>query len=290
MRKQQSTLLAGIAALALLAGTGLASAQGAAGDQGNAKQGGAAGTAGQTMRHKEGGTASHGAMSPSTAQHGALNQPQGGKGGQSAQNKSVRGVGPSTAQQGPGKNAQLNRNAQETNPAGINAQNKSKAAQTGNREKFRSTAQGQQFNRTNRSAQEERFNRTHRAASENRYQQRGNAGTASTAQRMERGGQLQGLQGNAAVNERGNVQLTEQQRTRIRDTVINASGAPRVGRVNFDVRVGTVIPRREIRVVPVPETLVRIEPRWRGYLYFVYGDEVVIVSPRTMRIVAVLPA
>jgi hypothetical protein len=32
------------------------------------------------------------------------------------------------------------------------------------------------------------------------------------------------------------------------------------------------------------------EPRWRGYLYFVYADEIVVVSPRDMRIVAVLTA
>ena len=40
---------------------------------------------------------------------------------------------------------------------------------------------------------------------------------------------------------------------------------------------------------PVPRTLVEIEPLWHGYLYFVYEDEIVIVNPRDMRIVAVLP-
>ena len=49
--------------------------------------------------------------------------------------------------------------------------------------------------------------------------------------------------------------------------------------------VGTVIPRGRIHVVPVPETLVRIEPEWRGFLYFVYEDEVVVVNPRDMKIV-----
>ena len=33
--------------------------------------------------------------------------------------------------------------------------------------------------------------------------------------------------------------------------------------------VGTVIPRNGIEIVPVPETLVQIEPEWRGFLYFV---------------------
>jgi uncharacterized protein Smg (DUF494 family) len=35
---------------------------------------------------------------------------------------------------------------------------------------------------------------------------------------------------------------------------------------------------------------VQIDPAWRGFLYFVHEDEVVIVNPRDMRIVAVLPA
>jgi hypothetical protein len=87
-----------------------------------------------------------------------------------------------------------------------------------------------------------------------------------------------------------NVPLNEQQRTEIRTTVINAQGAPRVSHVDFDVTVGTVIPRGKIRIVPVSEILVRIEPDWRGFLYFVYEDEVVIVNPNTMKIVAVVPA
>ena len=97
----------------------------------------------------------------------------------------------------------------------------------------------------------------------------------------------EGLQGNATGM---NVQLNEQQRTEIRNTVINARGAPRVTSVDFDVTVGTVIPRGRIHVVPVTETLVRIEPEWRGFLYFVYEDEVVIVNPHDMKIVAVVPA
>ena len=98
---------------------------------------------------------------------------------------------------------------------------------------------------------------------------------------------MRGLQGNASGM---NHQLSNEQRDRIRNTVINAPGAPRAENVNFGVTVGTVIPRGSIHVVPVPATLVEIEPRWRGFLYFVWMDDVVIVNPRDMRIVAVVPA
>jgi hypothetical protein len=50
-----------------------------------------------------------------------------------------------------------------------------------------------------------------------------------------------------------------------------------------------VYPRDRIHVIAVLETLVQIEPEWRGFLYFVYEDEVVIVNPSDMRIVAVVP-
>ena len=51
----------------------------------------------------------------------------------------------------------------------------------------------------------------------------------------------------------------------------------------------TATTREHIHVVPVPETLVRIEPEWRGYMYFVYEDEIIVVNPRDYKIVAVLP-
>jgi hypothetical protein len=38
----------------------------------------------------------------------------------------------------------------------------------------------------------------------------------------------------------------------------------------------------------VPPTLVEIYPQWRGYLYFIYEDEIIIVHPKTHRIVAVI--
>jgi hypothetical protein len=111
-------------------------------------------------------------------------------------------------------------------------------------------------------------------------QRRGN-GPATTAQRNN----MRGLQANASGI---NVRLSDEQRGRIRTTVLDAPGAPRVANVNFDVTVGTVIPRGSINIVPVSATLVQIQPAWRGFLYFVYQNEVVIVSPRHMRIVAVV--
>ena len=67
-------------------------------------------------------------------------------------------------------------------------------------------------------------------------------------------------------------------------------GAPRAGRVDFDVRVGVVVPREKVKFVAVPSSIVGIQPAWRGFEYFLVGNEIVIVDPATLRIVAVIPA
>jgi len=85
------------------------------------------------------------------------------------------------------------------------------------------------------------------------------------------------------------VTFTTEQRTKIRETVLRGGNAPRVTNINFSINVGTAVPRT-VRVVAVPEVIVEIHPAWRGFLYFVYEDEIVIVDPSTYSIVAVIEA
>jgi hypothetical protein len=40
----------------------------------------------------------------------------------------------------------------------------------------------------------------------------------------------------------------------------------------------------------VPSTIIAIEPGWRGYDYFMVGEQIVIVDPRSMEIVAIIDA
>jgi Protein of unknown function (DUF1236) len=95
--------------------------------------------------------------------------------------------------------------------------------------------------------------------------------------------------GQGAAGSRSSVNLTTEQRTRIHDVIIKESAGPRVGSVDFDVRVGTRVPRT-VRFVPLPASIFEIEPAWRGYEYFLVRDEIVVVDPRTMEIVAVIEA
>jgi len=48
------------------------------------------------------------------------------------------------------------------------------------------------------------------------------------------------------------------------------------------------VPRGSVEIVTVPEALVEIEPEWRGFLSFVYLEEIVLIDPSDMTIVAVV--
>jgi hypothetical protein len=82
------------------------------------------------------------------------------------------------------------------------------------------------------------------------------------------------------------AKLSGEQRTRI-TTVIKQQNIRPVEHVNFSVSVGTRVPR-EVGFHPLPAEIVTIYPDWRGYEMFLVGDQIVVVNPRTLEIVAVL--
>src|SRR5436190_113543 len=82
----------------------------------------------------------------------------------------------------------------------------------------------------------------------------------------------------------GNVNLTVEQRTRVRETVLTKG--PRATNVNFNISVGTVVPT-SVRIVEIDPILVEYFPRYRGFFYFILNDEIIIVD-RNHKIVAVI--
>lgn len=268
MRNKQNTLLAGVAAFALLAGTGIALAQQSPQGQKNAP-----GVSEQSGMHTQSAKPSGGAGMEEHAQTGAT----GDKAGGSATTKAEQ---PGMAQQGSRGAKDENRSAQDLkgNKAGTAAD------KTAQNPKENLGANAERKDEHERLGADRKFERDRSNASN----ERGRSERMNSAERNERKGELKGLQGNTSLPMQGKVSLNEHQKTTIRDTVIDARNAPKVDHVDFNLSVGTVVPRDRIHVVPVPESLVRIEPRWRGYLYFVYEDEIVIVNPHDMRIVAVV--
>jgi hypothetical protein len=80
--------------------------------------------------------------------------------------------------------------------------------------------------------------------------------------------------------------LSTEQRTTIR-TVIKRQNVQPVTNVNFALSIGTRVPRT-VHFYPVFVELVQIYPSWRGYEFFLVGDQIIVVNPRTLEIVAVL--
>jgi hypothetical protein len=82
------------------------------------------------------------------------------------------------------------------------------------------------------------------------------------------------------------AKLSTEQRTKI-STVIKEQNIRPATNVNFSISIGTHVPRT-VGFHPLPVEIVTIYPDWRGYEMFLVGNQIVVVNPRTLEIVAVL--
>ena len=82
------------------------------------------------------------------------------------------------------------------------------------------------------------------------------------------------------------AKLSTEQRTRITTVIRDQHVAP-LNNVNFSIAVGTRIPR-DVTFHRLPAEIVTIYPEWRGYEYILVGDQILVVDPRTYEIVAIL--
>ena len=101
-------------------------------------------------------------------------------------------------------------------------------------------------------------------------------------------GRDQGRQAGTSRTE-GRVQLSEQERVRVHETVLKSSRINRVTNVHVTVEVGSRVPR-DVRLEFLPTEVVSIAPAYRGYRYFVVDDRVCIVDPSSYEIVDVVIA
>jgi Protein of unknown function (DUF1236) len=242
-------LMIAVATVALIAGTSAGFAQ---------QQGGASGSApaGQRVPKSSGQTMGQPAA-PGGVQSGAET-----KGGKSAAEERGEQNKPNRTGE-----VQPNRNRETTGQA---PQNERKETQTNERGENRTEG-----NKATNGATEERRLEQNRATEER--------GGDNDRNRTTTGQGAAPNKGNVSVN------ITPEKRTQIHQVFIKERSAPRVDRVDFDLSVGTAVPR-SVRFVAVPNTIIAIEPSWRGYDYFMVGDQIVIVDPRSMEIVAIIEA
>jgi len=83
------------------------------------------------------------------------------------------------------------------------------------------------------------------------------------------------------------VDLSSDQKTRLHAIVVGGN-LYSVDHVNFALSVGTRIPRT-MRIYGVPQSIVDIVPQYRGFDYIVVKKDLLIIDPRTLEILYVLP-
>ena len=258
----KKSLLATVAAVALFAGTGFAAAEGATKEQPGMKAG--ADVKGQADVQKSGNAKAGTEMKADT------------KAKAGTEMKADTKVKPQAT------------GAAETKAgADVKADTKAKAATEGKDQKAGDTKARTKSQTTGQGSQGQMDPKSQQSAPSQQGTQAPAQRSQTPAQRSGQGAQAPAAQGQTTTNTNVSVNLTPEQKSRIRTTVIQSSNAPRVSNVNFSISVGTVVPR-SVKVVAVPSTLVEIHPAWRGYMYFIVGDEIIIVEPRTLKIVAVL--
>ena len=107
-----------------------------------------------------------------------------------------------------------------------------------------------------------------------------------------------------AIKQKSGSPVSEDQHSQIK-TAIARGSSPRVDRreINFCVSIGSRVPR-SVHFVTLPDEIVRIVPQYRGFDHFVISyrtkdpgggdyffvkDELVIIDPQTLEIVAIIP-
>ena len=155
-------------------------------------------------------------------------------------------------------------------------------------ERNRTTGQAPRGDRLDRAPEQNRTtgqapreDRTNRSSDQNRVEQERERNDRTEGSRATTGQGAAGTRSNVTVN------LTPEKRTRIHEVIVNERNAPRVRSPNFSVSVGARVPRT-VRFAVLPRTIVDIEPEWRGFEYFMIGDRMVIIDPRSMEIIAIV--
>lgn len=277
-----------VAALALIAGTGLANAQGTMKNE-------SGGAGAQPMQHSQssGGAAEHGSSmgKESTHEKGTVGQAGGSstmKSGTSAEEKS------SGAAKDERSGREMNKNAAEEKSGATKSQRTDEHAQ-GQQDKSKSMSQdtGKSGAKDQKDMKAEGSksgtstnNAENKKGTETRTDQNAQGQTGTSTNQNAQGQSST----NTTVGQAGaGAKLSTEQRTQI-TSVIREEHVRPVTNVNFSISVGTRIPREGIELHALPSRVVTIYPEWRTYKFVLIKEEIVIINPDTYEIVAVLNA
>jgi hypothetical protein len=163
----------------------------------------------------------------------------------------------------------------------------------------RSTANGEQGRRSGESSEMQGRTQKRSGAVEEKERRSGQSGamrgpaperSGGVEEKEHRSGQSGAVQGPAQERSGrsvGSTTLSSDQTTRLHE-IIAGGNLQRVNHADFALSVGTRVPNT-VTLYAVPATIVDILPQYRGFEYVVVRDELVIVDPETLEVVAVLP-
>ena len=86
------------------------------------------------------------------------------------------------------------------------------------------------------------------------------------------------------VRAEGNAHLTNERAARVADTLLATATTQNV---NAKLAVGEPLPG-DLRLLPLPPTIVSLVPEYREYEYVVVNDEIAIVQPSTRHVVEII--
>jgi hypothetical protein len=261
-------LMISVAAIALIAGAGFANAQGNMGHEG----GGAAGGAAAQSAPAAGGADRGGA--DRAAPGGA---DRAGSAGQMNHNAS-----PSEMQKSPGaaNGQRADDNMQGSKSKSMSSENADKANADQKNGGKDMKAEGREQNGNTKDAQGTERNNMRDAQGNERNGDRKMNNQAEG--RTDRDSKTVGQAGAGA-------KLTTEQRTRVTTVIRDQHVAP-VTNVNFNISVGTRVPREGVSFHPLPTEIVNVYPDWRGYEFILVRDQILVINPDSLEIVAVLDA
>jgi hypothetical protein len=248
-----------VAALALIAGTGFANAQGMSKDPGG---GGAA------MQHSDTSAGASHSGSATDASKSEANESSKG-----TANESKGGMKSTQTEQKQQPGAMKNERSEDNNVKGGSTRERAE-------DRGKGASENQRAEDSNKSGMKsEGRERDNNMKAESRQDKSG-ASTAekSTTERSQTTGQAG-----------AGAKLTSDQRTKI-TTVIRSERAAPINNVNFSIAVGTRVPREGVSFRPLPAEVVTIYPEWRGYEYILVRNQILVIDPGTYEIVAILEA
>jgi hypothetical protein len=216
------------------------------------------------------------------------NQPSGGmKSTQSEQKSPGAAKGQRAEENAPGQKSKSISSENETKGGAGNMKTEGREDRDKNMKAEGREGQDRNMKAEGREGQDKNMKAEGREGQDKNMKAEGREGRDSS---MKAEGQKTNPNANVTTGQAGaGAKLSTEQRTKITTVIRNEHVAP-VTNIDFSVSVGTRVPRERVSLRALPSEVVTIYPEWRGYEFFLVRDEIIVVDPRSLEIVAILPA